>query len=74
MLAPTSRKNGGSFIDYVRSIKMEKAAQYLADPKYKTYEVSDLVGYSNPENFSKTFKSFYEKNPGQFRSEETGKN
>ncbi|MBW7454384.1 response regulator [Paenibacillus sepulcri] len=62
------KKTGQSFSDYVLSVKMEKAAQYLSDPQYKTYEVSELVGYGNPKNFSKAFKAFYGRNPRQFRS------
>lgn len=62
------KKTGLSFSDYVISVKMNKAAQFLADPGYRTYEISDLVGYSNPKNFSKTFKAYYGKNPRDYRS------
>jgi two-component system, response regulator YesN len=67
------KKMGLSFSDYILSVKMEKAAEYLADPYYKTYEISDLVGYSNPKNFSKAFKAYYGKNPRDFRRGEPGK-
>lgn len=64
------KKTGQSFSDYLLSVKMEKAAKYLQDPQYKTYQVSELVGYSNPKNFSKAFKLYYGRNPRQFRSGE----
>ncbi|MDF2934757.1 MAG: two component transcriptional regulator, AraC family [Paenibacillaceae bacterium] len=66
------KKTGSSFSDYLISVKMGKAAEFLADPSYRTYEISDLVGYSNPKNFSKTFKAFYGKNPRDFRHEGPG--
>jgi two-component system, response regulator YesN len=47
------KKTGRSFSDYVIATKMNKAAEYFADPQYKTYEISELVGYGNPKNFSK---------------------
>jgi two-component system response regulator YesN len=61
------KKTGQSFSDYVLAVKMAKAAEYLADPQYKTYQISELVGYGNPKNFSKSFKAFYGKNPREFR-------
>jgi two-component system response regulator YesN len=61
------KKTGYSFSDYVIATKMEKAAEYLANPQYKTYEISEMVGYGNPKNFSKSFKAFYGKNPREYR-------
>jgi two-component system response regulator YesN len=61
------KKTGRSFSDYINEVKMRKAAEYLADPSYKTYEISELVGYVNPKNFSKSFKAFYGKNPREYR-------
>lgn len=60
-------KTGHSFRDYVISIKMEKAMEYLKDSQYKIYEISEMVGYSNPRNFSKAFHAYFGENPQQSR-------
>ncbi len=61
-------KTGKNFSDYLLDIRMKQAAKLLADISYKTYEVSELVGYSNPKNFTRTFKKFFGKTPKEFRN------
>lgn len=61
------KKTGFLFSEFVNASRMKKAAEYLTDAQYKTYEISELVGYGNPKNFSKTFKAFYGKNPREYR-------
>ncbi len=61
------RKTGLNFSDYVTSCKMEKAAEFLKEVTYKTYEVSSLVGYENPKNFSRSFKKYFGKTPKEYR-------
>ena len=46
---------------------MEKAAEILKDIHYKTYEVSLMVGYDNPKNFTRAFKQYYHITPREFR-------
>lgn len=60
-------KTGQTFSDYVVSVKMEKAAELLMDIRYKTYEVSEMVGYTSPKNFTRTFKRYFGKSPREFR-------
>jgi two-component system, response regulator YesN len=62
------KKTGHSFSAYINEVKMKKAAEYLANPYYKTYQISELIGYGNPKNFSKAFKAFYGKTPREFRN------
>ncbi|MBP1996519.1 response regulator transcription factor [Paenibacillus eucommiae] len=64
------KKTGQNFSDYLLSIRMEKALELLKDIKYKTYEVSYMLGYSNVKNFTRTFKSYYGKSPREFRINE----
>ena len=47
---------------------MKKAIKFLKDYKYKTYEVSQMVGYTNPKNFTRTFKSYYGMGPREYRN------
>lgn len=61
------RKTGQNFYDYVIEVRMQKAAEFLADIHYKTYDVSELVGYTNPKNFSRVFRNYYHQTPTQFR-------
>jgi len=61
-------KTGEKFSDYLLKVKMEKAKELLMDIKYKTYEVSELVGYSSPKNFTRTFKKYYGQSPRDFRN------
>lgn len=60
-------KTGQNFSDQVISVKMRKAAELLNDLRYKTYEVGDLVGYTDAKNFTRTFKKFYGISPKEFR-------
>jgi two-component system response regulator YesN len=60
-------KTGKNFNSHLVEIKMRKAAQLLKDVDYLTYEVSELVGYSNPKNFTRTFKRYFGVPPRQYR-------
>lgn len=62
------QKTGQTFTEYVVQAKMEKAAELLQDIRYRTYEVSEMVGYSNPKNFTRTFRDYYGMTPSQFRN------
>lgn len=64
------QKTGQNFSDYLMEVRMEKAAALLRDIRYKTYEVSTMVGYSNAKNFARTFKSYFGKSPREFRNED----
>lgn len=61
-------KTGENFSDYLFRVKMEKARELLMDIRYKTYEVSELVGYTSPKNFTRSFKKYYGQNPRDFRN------
>jgi signal transduction histidine kinase/ligand-binding sensor domain-containing protein/AraC-like DNA-binding protein len=53
-------------VDYIRSIRMKKAAMLLAQRKFSVAEVMYLVGFSNHSYFSKCFQAKYGKTPKQF--------
>lgn len=61
-------KTGENISNYVTKIRMEKAAELLADFHYKTYEISEKVGYYNPKNFSRVFKKYYGISPREYRN------
>jgi len=60
---------GLSPVDYIKSIRMKKAAMLLAQKKFTVSEVMYIVGFSNPSYFSKCFQSVYHKTPLRFREE-----
>ncbi|WP_019637363.1 response regulator transcription factor [Paenibacillus fonticola] len=62
------QKTGQNFSDYLISTKMEVAVNLLQNVSYKTYEISEMVGYSNAKNFTRTFKSYYGKTPSEYRN------
>lgn len=62
-------KTGQNFSEYVTYLKMKKAAEYLRNCNYKTYEVADMIGYDNPKNFTRVFKQYYQVTPREFRNE-----
>ncbi len=60
-------KSGANFSEVLQKIRMEKAAELLGDIQYKTYEVAWKVGYDNPKNFSRAFRSYYHQTPSEYR-------
>lgn len=67
------KKNAGVlFSEYLTRVRMDKAADYLNDIAYKTYEISEMVGYSNAFNFTRAFKNYYGMTPRDFRNRKEG--
>ncbi|HHW00253.1 MAG TPA: response regulator [Clostridiaceae bacterium] len=52
-------QTGENFIDYLTRIRMLKAKELLEKGTFKIKVVSELVGYSNPYYFTKSFKKFF---------------
>lgn len=61
-------KSGCGFLERLNRIKMEKASELLMDPSYKHYEIAFYVGYDNPKNFSRAFKSYFNVSPMEYRN------
>lgn len=60
-------RTGVNFCDYLSKVRMDNAARLLKDSGYKTYEVSEVVGYKNPRYFSDAFKRYFGLTPTEFR-------
>jgi two-component system response regulator YesN len=58
---------GKSFVDYLNDVRIEKAKELLKDVKYKTYEVAEMVGISDPHYFSKLFKKYSGMTPSEYK-------
>ena len=61
------QKTGVSFNKLLTSIKMQYSKTLLASGKYKVYEVSDMLGYSEPDYFTRIFKAEFGVSPNEFR-------
>lgn len=65
---------GGTFVDYLSSVRIRNAIRLLKDPSYKIYDIAVKVGYANQHYFSKAFKRVtgtaptdYRKKAGEYR-------
>ncbi|MGB8455094.1 MAG: response regulator [Anaerocolumna sp.] len=61
-------KSGCGFLEKLNKIRMEKATELLMDPNYKSYEIAFYVGYDNPKNFSRAFKTYFSVSPMDYRN------
>jgi two-component system, response regulator YesN len=59
-------KTGENFSDFVVGVKMSKAADLLNHSNHKVYEISELIGYSNSKNFTRSFRKYFGKSPSEF--------
>jgi two-component system, response regulator YesN len=60
---------GQNFVDYITSVRMKKAAEYIKSKKCKIYEVAQLVGYTDERYFARLFKKYIGVNPNEFKKE-----
>ena len=57
---------GMSTVEYIKSIRMKKAAMYLSQKKFTVAEVMYMVGFSSSSYFSKCFQNEFGETPRQF--------
>ena len=61
------KQTGEGFLQYVTRMKMEKAIELLKDPRYKTYQVGEMLGYKTPRYFARLFRTHTGMNPSEYR-------
>ena len=61
------QKTGENFSDYLLKMRMKKAGELLKNPGLHIYEVGRQVGYSNPNNFTRTFRNYYGMTPKAYQ-------
>lgn len=61
---------GHSPSEFVRQVRMKKAAELLRTQKYTVSEVSDIMGYSDPKYFTDIFKKHYGITPSAYMKQE----
>lgn len=62
------QKTGHTFSEYLMDIRMQQAALFLQDPEIKIYAVSEMVGYTNQNNFSRVFRNHFHMSPSEYRN------
>lgn len=60
-------ESGRTFSEFVLELKMTKAKQWLEHTETPIKEISDRLGYSSVQNFNRTFKTWFNVPPGEFR-------
>jgi len=60
---------GVTFIDYVTKIRMDKAKELIIKNNYSLKEISFMVGYKDPNYFSRVFKNHHKQSPKQYEKE-----
>jgi len=58
---------GETFIDYLTKIRLEKAKGLLEKNELSLKEISFIVGYKDPNYFSRVFKKHYQVSPKHFQ-------
>ena len=59
---------GQTIIEFIRSVRLKKAAFYIEQNKLSVSEVMHLVGFSNHSYFTKCFKEQYGVSPREYAS------
>lgn len=60
---------GMPFKEVMNIMKIEYAKKMIQEENLKTYEISQLLGYSSPDYFTKIFKQYAGITPSQFKKE-----
>lgn len=63
-----AKQTGTTFTDYLKSVRMEEACRMLKEPDIKQYEIAFLIGYDNPKNFTRAFRTYYGCTPQEYRA------
>lgn len=61
------REIGESFIDYLNRIRVKKSLFYLENPDFSVQQTAQLVGFDDPNYFSRTFKKYMDITPTKYR-------
>lgn len=67
------KETGETITDMTTRMRMKKARDLLRDPEIKIYEVSERVGYADPNHFSRSFKQLEGMYPTEYRKLVLGK-
>jgi AraC-like DNA-binding protein len=57
---------GLSISEFIRNVRLRKAARLLVSNQYKVNEVAYMVGFSDPNYFTKCFTNLYGQTPREY--------
>ncbi len=57
-------------LDYVRSVRLQKAAMLLSQHRFTVSEISYMVGFKTPSYFAKCFQKHFGVKPSQYQSDD----
>lgn len=63
------KKYGLGIYQYITQVRMEKAKSLLLDPNLQIQQISERLGYSDNNYFSKAFRNYCNISPSEFREE-----
>lgn len=55
--------------DFIRNVRLQKAAEIMRQTRINVAEVSDMVGFKNPNNFATAFKEMFGRTPTEYMAE-----
>ncbi|MGL5260431.1 MAG: response regulator [Lachnospiraceae bacterium] len=67
-------ETGENFIDYLTNIRIEKAKELLDNSQYSMKEICSMVGYQDPNYFSRSFKKNVGMTPTEYKEGKVEKN
>lgn len=56
-------------IEFIRTIRMKRACQLLAESQMQIAEIAYMLGYNSPKVFSKHFKEEFGVSPSEFKNQ-----
>ena len=66
------KETGKSFSEYLTDLRVERAKELLGDRDVRIYEICEIVGYPDPNYFSKIFRKAVGMSPEKYRKQITG--
>lgn len=68
------KKANIKFIDYLTSLRMNKAKELLDQSHLKVYQIAEMIGYENPRYFARVFKDNFGYPPSEYRDQQVEEN
>lgn len=62
------KKTGQNFLDYLTSVRMERAKDMLKHTDQKVYDIALSAGYDSPRYFSRLYKQAFGESPSEWRA------
>ena len=59
---------GKSPADYVRQIRLNRAAQLIMEDKHSIVEIAEMTGFSDAKYFREVFKKYYHSSPSEYKT------